>query len=87
MSKSRDTSNVYEIQDQLARGFKSGTKNQREKDGLQMCGLLKARTAATSKKQLRKHPFVQNQKQFQTWQDKSKTHMATTRKGGFNGYG
>ena len=34
MSKSRDTSNVYEIQDELARAYKSPTEPTREKERL-----------------------------------------------------
>ena len=34
MSKSRDTSNVYEIQDELARAYKSPTEPSRDKERL-----------------------------------------------------
>ena len=34
MSKSRDTSNVYEIQDELARAYKSPTEPTRDKERL-----------------------------------------------------
>lgn len=34
MSRSRDTSNVYEIQDELARAYKSPTKPDRDKERL-----------------------------------------------------
>ncbi|MGI9460512.1 MAG: hypothetical protein ACR2NF_10980 [Pirellulales bacterium] len=34
MSRSRDTSNVYEIQDELARAYKSPTEPTREKERL-----------------------------------------------------